>query len=212
MPTIKIRNKKTGEIKEIDAREAVNYGMDPSDVLSYLKSQQGVETFGQPEADPVEELKNEKARRELTELKSGNLINPETENFAKGLESGAFGFEQIPQDLRDDVVNYFSSQGKSIPKELSADEKKKQRTGNASLVLIESLEKLYQEAGGGQYSGPIGRLLGKAKSVKGGLGFDAAAKVYENTKIGFAATLKQLTGDVGVLTKIMKDFKNLFQN
>jgi|SRR3990167_701357 len=53
MPTIKIRNKKTGEVKEIDAREAVNYGMDPSDVLSYLKNQQGVETFGQPEAPTI---------------------------------------------------------------------------------------------------------------------------------------------------------------
>lgn len=66
--------------------------------------------------------------------------------------------------------------------------------------IVSSLETHYQKAGGGKYTGPLGRLLGKIKSVEGGIGVNSEVKTYEDLKIGFLAALKGLTGDVGILT------------
>ena len=168
-----------------------------SPVLANKLIQQGFQP--QTSKDPEEVYADLKATQGIEELSNPNLNN-ETQSFAQGIESGAFGWEQVPQDQRAKVINYFSQQGKTIPKEQSVEEKGKITSGSSTLNFINSLEQFYQGAKGGQFAGPVGRVLGKAKSIKGGIGLDPNAKVYEDAKSGFAATLKQLTGDTGVLT------------
>jgi hypothetical protein len=76
------------------------------------------------------------------------------------------------------------------------------------LNLINKLEQNYQTAGGAEASfGPANRILGLIKSGEGMVGLNDSAKNYNDEKAGFAATLKSLTGDTGVLTD--QDFARL---
>ena len=77
---------------------------------------------------------------------------------------------------------------------------KNQQAINPVEGIISSLENHYQNAGGGKYTGPLGRILGKVKSIEGGVGLNSEVKTYEDLKTGFLAALKGLTGDVGILT------------
>lgn len=82
----------------------------------------------------------------------------------------------------------------------AADQKKADSLGGIN-NLIANLEKHYQAAGGGEVDVPIlSRILGAQKDIGGKLGFNDSANVYNREKEGFAATLKSLTGDTGVLT------------
>jgi hypothetical protein len=85
------------------------------------------------------------------------------------------------------------AQGK--PAEPSANDIKNKQAADASLGLINTLEQHYKEAGGAQ-----GLVGGPGASLMGFLNLNPAAKTYSREKAGFAATLKKLTGDVGVLT------------
>jgi hypothetical protein len=91
---------------------------------------------------------------------------------------------------------------------LSAVDKKNKITGEATVNFVDSLEKAYQAAGGGTFGkGPGARLKGAAEEIKGKVGLNEDAAVYNDSKAGFAATLKALTGDTGVLTD--QDFERL---
>ena len=78
---------------------------------------------------------------------------------------------------------------------------------DATNNLVASLEQRFQESKGGEYSGVGARLSGAQKSIMAMLGLNDPAKTYEDQRAGFAATLKQLTGDTGVLTD--QDFARL---
>lgn len=74
--------------------------------------------------------------------------------------------------------------------------------------LMGNLEKHYQGGGGAKSDiGPLSRILGLVTGASAKLGLNDEAKLYENQKKGFAATLKTLTGDTGVLTD--QDFERL---
>lgn len=74
-------------------------------------------------------------------------------------------------------------------------------------TFVNTLEQRYGQAGGGEYGGVGARISGAKKSVKGMLGLDDSAKAYKDAREGFAATLKSLTGDTGVLTQ--QDYERL---
>jgi hypothetical protein len=86
------------------------------------------------------------------------------------------------------------------PEQGNADQRKNQVSFNATQSLVNTLEQRFSQAKGGEYSG-LGALIGGTrKNLSAKLGLDDPAKVYNAEKEGFAATLKQLTGDTGVLT------------
>lgn len=94
------------------------------------------------------------------------------------------------------------------PKGGDATAKKNQDSFNKTINFINTLEKNYQESGAGQTNaGPLTRVLGMGLGVEGALGLNKNANIYDRQKKGFAATLKTLTGDTGVLTE--QDFKRL---
>lgn len=78
---------------------------------------------------------------------------------------------------------------------------KKNESLDSTLNFINNLEKHYQGAGGASFGeGPLARVLGIKTTAEGKLGLNDASRLYGNQKEGFAATLKSLTGDTGVLT------------
>ena len=89
----------------------------------------------------------------------------------------------------------------------SEGEEKKKTAFSATTNFVELLEQRFSEAGGGEYKGAGARVSGAKKGVAGALGLNSAAKTYNDQRKGFAATLKQITGDTGVLTE--KDYQRL---
>lgn len=84
----------------------------------------------------------------------------------------------------------------------------KRASSGAALNFIDTLEKHYSGAGAGQTDlGPLTRILSPIIGAQGNAGLNPSAKTYGNEKAGFAATLKSITGDVGVLTD--KDYERL---
>lgn len=91
---------------------------------------------------------------------------------------------------------------------LSAADKKNQQSLTAIQNVINNLEQHYQQAGGGETNlGPLTRILGIKKNIESSVGLNENANVYNREKAGFAATLKSLTGDTGVLTD--QDYQRL---
>lgn len=74
------------------------------------------------------------------------------------------------------------------------------QAANTASNFVNSLEQSFTQAGGGEYTGLGARVSGAYKGVTGTLGLNDPAKVYADSRKGFAATLKQLTGDTGVMT------------
>ena len=90
----------------------------------------------------------------------------------------------------------------------SATENKNKDAYNASLNFINNLEKRYLQAGGGTFGKGLGaRVKGLETGLQARLGYNDAAQIYLRERAGFAATLKQLTGDTGVMTQ--KDYQRL---
>ena len=91
---------------------------------------------------------------------------------------------------------------------LSAEDQKKKDANTAVENFINNLEKHYQGAGGASFgSGPLARILGFKTNLEGKVGLNDEASTYNDQKSGFAATLKEITGDTGVLTE--QDFQRL---
>lgn len=85
---------------------------------------------------------------------------------------------------------------------------KDQTTLSSINQFISNIEKNYQEAGGASFgAGPGARISGGVQGLLGKIGLNSSANVYNREKRGFAATLKTLTGDTGVLTE--QDFQRL---
>lgn len=90
----------------------------------------------------------------------------------------------------------------------STADKKNKDSYNSVQNLLDTLENSYQKAGGGSFGiGPGSRLKGAGASAMGSMGLNEDAAIYNDAKEGFAATLKSLTGDTGVLTD--QDFERL---
>lgn len=92
------------------------------------------------------------------------------------------------------------------PDPLIADQQKEQMKANREvspvLELVRSQEQNFQRAGGGETNIPIlSNLLGMQKNISGALNFNKDAKLYNDAKEAFIASVKGLTGDVGVLTE-----------
>ena len=67
--------------------------------------------------------------------------------------------------------------------------------------FIKELENSYTSGGGGTKGiGPGARIKGAIATLAGNVGLNADVKTYNDAKAGFAATLKTLTGDTGMLT------------
>ena len=75
------------------------------------------------------------------------------------------------------------------------------QSATAAENFVKNLEQSFMASKGGEYSGMGARLSGAKKNIMGMLGLDTNAKVYNDARKGFAATLKTLTGDSGVMTE-----------
>lgn len=124
------------------------------------------------------------------------------------VQSGQIGIKDIPEAQRVGVSVGLDAVGYKQPTKETAAQVKKDESLNAVTNLIQNLEKHYQQAGGGEVNVPVlSRIIGKKKDIEGALGFNDSASTYNKEKEGFAATLKSLTGDTGVLTD--QDFARL---
>ncbi len=122
-------------------------------------------------------------------------------NAAKAVQAGQIKISDVPAEQKMGVINQITAGGGKIPEPVNAADQKKKSSAGPALNLIKNLESQYQSAGGGQVDVPIlSRIVGAAKDIGGNLGFDDSANRYNATREGFAASLKQLTGDTGVLT------------
>jgi hypothetical protein len=113
-----------------------------------------------------------------------------------GIQSGQIQISDIPTEQRAGVSVGLEGVGY---KPQTGDAKNLQ-SATATTTFIKSLEDTYMKAGGGEYEGAGARVSGVKKSIAGVLGLNDPAKVYNDSRAGFAATLKALTGDTGVLT------------
>ena len=129
-------------------------------------------------------------------------------NAAIAVSQGQLKISDIPAEQKLAVVNEITKAGGQIPGSQSATDKKKADASKSALKLVQSLEDQYQGAGGAEVDMPIlSRLMGTKKDIEGALGFNDQANRYNATKKGFAAALKQITGDTGVLTD--QDYERL---
>lgn len=154
---------------------------------------------------------------QVVELEDGNnmKILPDGTVEIRNKSTGATKVVK-PDDLPSYGISYktyqdelgaYNQSVKGITPESKADIKKKD-TGREISQFLDTLEENYSQAGGATFGeGPLARILGKVEDIKGGLGMSDAASLYGNQKQGFAATLKSLTGDTGVLTD--QDFERL---
>lgn len=147
------------------------------------------EEAGQYGLDPSELLTQYKAEQDL-----GSYVSGEDPDIKRKIEE------------KKALANYEKNNPEA--KELSEADKKKADSFNSIENFINNLEAHYQGAGGASFGeGPIARILGVGRAIEGKLGLNSEANTYERQKKGFAATLKELTGDTGVLTE--NDFKRL---
>lgn len=116
----------------------------------------------------------------------------------EGVSSGKIKITDIPEAQRVAVsIGMEGPAGKNDPAEIDA-------VNN----LIKTLEQRYQAGGGGDTNlGPLTRILGAVKSAGAAAGLNPEAQLYKKEKAGFAATLKKLSGDTGVLTD--QDYERL---
>lgn len=135
--------------------------------------------------------------------KEAQLIETKTEkeNILKRFLKKEIAFEELPNEDIKSYVLANTPEGFEPKKQLSESEKKVQRSGVASLGFIDQLEKQFNMSEGGKYEGLGATLYGVSKNVKGALNLDPNVRTYNAIREGFAAQLKQLTGDTGVLTQ-----------
>ena len=90
----------------------------------------------------------------------------------------------------------------------TGEEKEKVGKYKAIENFVNTLEERYEKGGAGNTNlGALTRLLGIKSSLGAKSGFNAELERYEAEKKGFVATIKELSGDTGVLTE--QDAKRL---
>ncbi len=231
---VQIQNDETGETKIVPPEQLSDYGIDPKQYeqqvsmptnikqrqVNLQKDIQSTQTaptsqyFGgstplpQPTASvkPKQPLsafviQDKSANKPITT--TGRSLEEYGPAIQKARESGNKAAEEA---LIGDYNREYSYQ-KDFGTKKAAEIKKDDAAGSMT-NFINNLEKHYQTAGGASFgNGPMARVGGAGKSLEGVLGFNDSAKTYNDEKSGFAATLKSLTGDTGVLTD--QDFARL---
>lgn len=183
MAKVKIRDNQTGQIIEVDESQLGQYGLSPA--------------APQPQAQSQTQDSNK--------FITGRSLEEHSQALQRAKMAGDTNAVKSITDDYDREYKYQQDYG--TPK-LSTDDKKKNDALAASVNFVNTLEKRYEAGGAGETNlGPLTRVLGVAKSASGALGFNKDINVYNREKAGFAATLKTLTGDTGVLTE--QDFKRL---
>ena len=178
----KVRDNQTGQIIEVDESQLEKYGL-----TSQVRPQQSPQSNTQ----------------------SKTITGRTIEEHAQALEKAKMaGDKNAVKSITDDYDREYAYQKDYGNPKLSADDKKKNDALAASVNFVNTLEQRFQAGGAGETNlGPLTRILGLGKSASGALGFNKDINVYNREKKGFAATLKTLTGDTGVLTE--QDFKRL---
>ncbi len=117
--------------------------------------------------------------------------------YAEGIKKGnGVTLDKVPEAYRGGAQQVLNESN------YKADAKTKGDDYGATINFLNNLEKHYQSGGGASYGdSPLARLFGGGEKVKGMLGMNNEAKLYDTQKAGFIASLKGLTGDTGVLTQ-----------
>jgi len=127
---------------------------------------------------------------------------------AAAVQQGKIKVSDVPAEQKLKVISEITKAGGVLPETPSADAIKKKKAADSALKLVGTMEQQYQGAGGAEVDMPvISRINGMVKDAQGALGFNDQANRYNATKEGFAAALKQITGDTGVLTD--QDYERL---
>lgn len=195
--TIQIRNKKTGEVKTVKKSELNQFGITPK------------------QFNPVDEY----ARG----VQQGLIkLNDVPSEYRAGVISSLPPEFQYPEDDNTDQIDKelkVYEEKKKIDQEYAtneptADERKQEQAMSGVLSLIDELKYLYNQptatgnkpnpnrrddlsaAGKGAFAPIQGLLL----NFKAATNLAPDAKTYKRIKEGFSASLKEATGDTGVLT------------
>lgn len=177
MAKIKIKNQQTGEIKEIDDSQMSQFGLSPQGATPVSKSTDGQKTI------------------------TGHTIEEHAQALSNAKSAGDTAMVKQITDDYDREYKYQLDFAKK-PDEETADDKKKNSASKSILNFIDTLEKRYQEADGGNTNlGALTRVLGLANSAESAVGLNPEGNVFQRERKGFIASLKDLSGDTGVLTQ-----------
>src|SRR3990167_7602082 len=124
-----------------------------------------------------------------------------------GVKSGQIKISDIPIEQRSAVGLGLESVGFQPEEKINSAEEKKKTAFASSTNLIDELERKFTAAKGGEFTGLGAIIGGTKKNIGGALNIDKEARIYNRTRQGFVAALKDLTGDVGVLTD--KDYERI---
>lgn len=139
-----------------------------------------------------------KAKQIQEDLDKENQYQQLTKVAAEQVRAGQLKVTDLPADQQVAVSSLLTQSGYQPKKEKTPEEGELA----AVLNLIDNLQGHYQESGAGGFaSGPLAGVSGLQKKGSALLGLNDAAKLYENEKEGFVASLKGITGDTGVLTE-----------
>ncbi len=187
---VKVLDKQTGQVIEVAENQLSQYGLSGQTPAPQAPVTQTPQTTMQNPsmvdqetmASDPEQLKYQNAWQSTGNLKTRDAI--------AGSWKTAKGYELF---------------GKP---EVSAQDQKIKNSYSAAQNYITNLEKQYADAQGGQLgTGIEAGIKGAVKTVKGEIGYDPNARVYNLSRKGFTASLRDVTGDVGVLTQ--QDFERI---
>ena len=212
--TVKIYNNNTGEVKDVRPEELPQYNPRlVGDYQKLLATQPEQTPLSQPAATPSAPLATAQAEPAQPKTGFGALLNtqPATQltdqgNNEQSLYQQAWKMARTLDEQNKVADTWKKAKGydlfsSSKPTAEEVGIKKQEVASGAAMGLIKSLEAKFRESKGGTFGiGPGARIKGVIESGKGAVGLNESAKVYNDSKAGFAATLKTLTGDVGVLT------------
>lgn len=175
----KIKNNQTGEIIEIPESDLGQYGFSSEDYAPFKQQPTAEATTSATLPKDVSQVKFDQDQKSYQQAWRNAKTLGEQQKISDTFKS-AKGYDLFGQ-----------------PKV----EKTKDDVFKSTLNLVNNLESMFTEAGGGTKGiGPGARIKGAGATIAGKLGLNEPASVYNDTREGFAATLKGLTGDVGVLT------------
>lgn len=216
---VQIKNFQTGEVKEITPGELPTYGGDT--LLNQYIKLKGLEKTNESAGFQVGSSPSLSTTLptggDSPFFDSKTPIKTDTSPTLPAMPS-AYTREKYQADLTRDIQTTGGKHATELkqlfeasnPQEdpVARDRRKSEQSSSAVMSFINSLENSYKGAGGATYGiGPGARVKGFSATMAGKFGMNEDAAVYNDSKEGFAATLKSLTGDTGVLTD--QDFARL---